>query len=100
LGDVAKGILEVAGIGITSAVDFIKCVGEMWNIFADIVKECIGTGDIYVKYKSGMMKKYYWQFRIPGLVNFSGNGYLLDMVAAKALLGILGKLGLKEQPMK
>ncbi|MBQ9242037.1 MAG: hypothetical protein IJ165_02210 [Proteobacteria bacterium] len=100
LGDVAKGILEVVGIGITSAVDFIKCVGEMWNIFVDIVKECIGTGDIYVKYKSGMMKKYYWQFRIPGLVNFSGNGYLLDMVAAKALLGILGKLGLKEQPMK
>ncbi|MBQ1925983.1 MAG: hypothetical protein II180_07705 [Proteobacteria bacterium] len=97
LGDVAKGILEVVGIGITSAIDFIKCVGEMWSIFVDIVKECVGSGDIYVKYKSGVFKKYYWQFRIPGLVNWSGSGYLLDMAAAKILLGLLGKLGLKEQ---
>ena len=69
----------------------------MWSIFVDIVKECVGSGDIYVKYKSGVFKKYYWQFRIPGLVNWSGSGYLLDMAAAKILLGLLGKLGLKEQ---
>ncbi|MBR4986168.1 MAG: hypothetical protein IKY83_10585 [Proteobacteria bacterium] len=98
-GDIAKGILEIVGLGITSAVDFIKAVGEMWSIFVDIVKECIASGDIYVKYKDGFLKKYFWQFKIPGLVNFSGSGYILDMVAAKLLLGLLGRLGLKEQKM-
>ena len=97
--DIVKGIFKILAIGFTSAVDLIKTVKSMWNIFCDILSECCASGDIYVKYKKKAfgIRKYFWQFQIPGLCSFSGEGYILDMVAAKLLLGLLGNLGLSEK---
>lgn len=101
LGNIVKGIFKVAGIGFSGVMDLIDAIKNMWSIFKDVVKECVASGYIYVKYKTVDAlidyDYYYWKLEIPNLVKFSGEGAIKDAIAAKALCGILSKAGLKKQ---
>ena len=107
-GSIATGILEILGFAFTSIGAIIDMLKSMWNIFCDVVSECVASGDIFVKYKVikgggflGMWdtKEYHWQFCIPGLCCFSGEGGFDDKLISKGMLWILGNLGLSEQEM-
>ena len=107
-GSIATGILEILGFAFTSIGAIIDMLKSMWNIFCDVVSECVASGDIYVKYKIikggawfGLAdaKEYHWQFCIPGLCCFSGEGGFDDKLISKGMLWILGNLGLSEQEM-
>ncbi len=106
LSNIVKGIFKVLGLGFSSALDLIDALKSMWGVFCQVVKECVASGDIYVKYEErkglfGIKYKYYfWQLKIPNLISFSGEGALLDAIAAKAMVGLLSSAGLEAQKKK
>ena len=74
-------------------------VADMASIFMGIVRDCIQSGDIYVKHiPQTFIDYYYWQVKIPGMCNFKGEG---DNLATKAIVeAICLFLPVKKQKIK
>ena len=88
---IVKMVFAVLGFAVDSIDALISTCRQSWSIFCTIFKECIATGDIYVRYKERWgLDEYFWQVKIPGLCHFSGEGKYLTRAAAEFLVGFAG----------
>lgn len=96
---IIKGVLKILGFAFTSITDLVKMVADMASIFMGIVRDCIQSGDIYVKHiPQTFIDYYYWQVKIPGMCNFKGEG---DNLATKGIVeAICLFLPVKKQKIK
>ena len=79
---------ELAVDSIDALVDTCR---QVWDIFCGIFKECIASGDIFVRYKECWgPDEYFWQVKIPGLCNFKGEGKVGARIASEFLVGFAG----------
>lgn len=88
---IVKIIFGILGFAVDSIDALVDTCRQVWDIFCGIFKECIASGDIFVRYKECWgPDEYFWQVKIPGLCNFKGEGKVGARIASEFLVGFAG----------
>ncbi len=67
-GEIVKGIFKVLGFVASSVKAFFKMCGKILDVIKKLLKAGMAKGDVFVR------KDDSWQVKIPGFINWSGDG--------------------------